>query len=190
MKTGIVVGSYRNSPWLEKCLNSLPEDIDIMVSRNGGYELGAIRWALENTGLEEFLFLPDSCQAKRTEWLYEILAAHGTSISLCNEPCWGGSYLVKYRRDTLMKCVIPIIKSKNDAVIYESIFNHEYQMKEERKMILWPQLGCGEWRFDEMFGRKIVRMENEHFVKYKNCWSTSMVDMCEKRDISTRFANP
>lgn len=182
----IVVGSYRGSPWLQACLDSIPSRFPTIVVRNGGYECGAISWALNNTNLDEFLFLQDSTKLKTSEWVDELFKKVGTSISLNSDPNWGGSFLAKYRREILSKIHIPRTDDKMSAVLAEMSMNQSYAALETNKEILWPELNLASARPDVIHGRAVAVYENEHFVKYKSCSGGDFITPCCERDKAHR----
>lgn len=186
MNYAIVVGSYRGSPWLQQCLDSIPSRFPTIVVRNGGYEAGTIRWAMEHTNLEEFLFLQDSTAIKQSEWLDEMFRKVGTSIAINEEPNWGGSFLAKYRRKILSRIEIPVTEDKMSAVFAEMTMNQQYAELEPNREVLWPELTLENATADVVHGRAVMVYENDHFVKWKSTWNGDMVTPCCERDKAMR----
>src|SRR4051812_17587167 len=96
----ILVGSYHGSAFLKTCVDSLkPLNVTVAI-RDTGYEMGKIRWAYENTTWDEFLFLHDSIEVKRHDWIFQLFEEfRGRSVMMNADPSPGGSFMVKYRRE-------------------------------------------------------------------------------------------
>lgn len=186
MECMIVIGSYKGSPFLRGCLDSIPTDIPCLVVRNGGYECGSLRWCQSHLNVDEFLFLQDSTEIKDRAWLYDIFKKKGMSISLNYEPGWFGSFLGKYRMEILRQVKIPETPTKMDAVLAEMSVGQRYEKLEPNREILWPELRIENARRDIIHGREVAVYENEHFIKYKSCFSGDHITPCCERDKSLR----
>lgn len=188
MTFAIVVGSHRNSPWVEQCLNSIPAEFPVIVARTGGYECGAIAWTMNNTTLDRFLFLQDSTRVKDPAWLRECMGSH-ESICCNAEPRVYGSYLGVWRRSVLQQCVIPVTTNKLQAVLAEMSLPEQYAAIDPPR-ILWPEFTLQHATPELMFEgtpheRLTMRYENDHLIKWKSCYSGDHVDDAQERDHRT-----
>lgn len=171
---------------MQQCLDSIPSRFPTIVVRNGGYEAGALRYIMEHTNLEEFLFLQDSTAIKQSEWLDEMFRKVGTSISINEEPCPFGMFMGKYRREILSQIEIPVTEDKMSAVIAEMSMNQQYAELEPDLEVLWPELTLETAKADVVHGRAVMVYENDHFVKWKSTWNGDMVTPCCERDKAMR----
>lgn len=181
----IVVGSYVGSPWLADCLASLPKDVPVIVVCEHGYECGKIGWAYRHMDLDEFLFLPDTVVVKKHDWIYEARDTIG-SVSVNQEPAIFGSFMGKYRRETLAKVDVPTTPDKRSAVNAEAEWTRKYAAAEVFRPIkvLFPALAVGGTpaRIEERHGRPNSVLENDSLIKWKGTWNGCMIDAAEARD--------
>lgn len=195
MKQGIVIITYKNSPFFNTCINSIKEftkydkyvvitdcdthdNIDgftVIIDKEDSFELGAIQKILNETDLDEFVLLQDSCEIidKR---LFDILFEEhkGKSVSIAENYL---GYLGKYRRDVLNGMVIPDVRTKAESICQEGMFNGEY-IKREKPIVLFPRFGYANYNgneFVEYNGRLNLVSRNEFLKKYKGTWHTSMI---------------
>lgn len=185
----IVIGSYRGSPWLSECIDSIPSKWETIVVRNGGYECGALRWVIDNTTISHFLFLQDSTMVKDPSWL-ETCAGYGGSVSLNADPRFHGSFMGTYWRDVLSKCTIPETPDKMSAVLAEMSLGDEYASHEPNQMVLWPELNLSSARFEYKHHRECAVYENEFFVKWKSCYGGNLVTPAQERDDAHKLRYP
>ena len=68
---------------------------------------------------------------------------------------------------------LPDIKTKAEAVDYESRFATEY-LRHGSLLEIGRSLGDVD-NFVEKFGHKVMKIENEYLIKYKSYWSRSML---------------
>lgn len=181
----IVIASYPGSPFIQGCLESIPEDLPYLLSSKGGYECGALREAL-NLTCDEFFFMQDSARIKDPRWLYEILKDKGTSYSVNNETGWNSMFTGKYRMEILRQIKLPVTETKLDAVIAEVVVGKAYLKLDPKGKVLWPEMCLETAKDGEIFGRPVKIYENEHFLKYKSCWGGWMVQDCCLRDQAHR----
>lgn len=185
----IFICTHKGSPFLQDCLASIPGGIPTVVIRGYQYEVGALRWIQENFQGESFLFLQDSTRVKNPDWLYSVLQKKGVSVSLNYEPCWFGMYMGLYRTEVLRKLVLPCVETKMDAVLAEISVGKDYERHETSMEILWPDFTLDNATHDNIYGRNVMVYENEHFIKYKGCWSGDHVDTAQSRDTAARQEN-
>lgn len=190
MSYAIIVGSYRGSPWLSQCLDSIPSRFPTIAVSAGKYECSALRWCMDNTTLDEFLFLQDSTMIKSPEWLDAMFADVGVSYSINAEPNIMGSFLGKYRREILQHVTIPTTEDKWAAVVAEQTVGSSYHKLEPGTKILWPELNLRNAQPGHLFGRDVMIYENDHFWKAKSAWSGTTLTPCCERDKAHRELYP
>ena len=171
MKAIVIATTKNRSDWAKQCYDSLKDytRYPVIILDHYEYELGKIRWILENTNLDEFIFLQDSVILKSTDWLDEVFDYNG-SVSFAARPFF--MYLGKYKRETLERVGVPEVVSKQQAVDYEATWTKQYS-----------EAGTYETLFDlsdtnhftEHLGRRNMVIENDKLVKYKHIWSGDMV---------------
>jgi hypothetical protein len=110
--------------WVKDCSASitLPHTI---VSMPGNYELGKIRWILENTIIDRFIFLQDSVVIRNEALLVQAFECSGSVCLYCSPNCFG-CYLGLYERESLLKVPIPDISHKDDSIECESQWTKRY----------------------------------------------------------------
>lgn len=182
----IVIGTdYGREKWIANVLRTLESvPYQVMALTQGRYELGKIRWVYEHTDLEEFLFVHDTMEFKRIDWLEEVFA-YPFSVALTNKPCMFGMYLGKYQRKVLKHVPIPEVKTKEESVYYESHWTNEYFKVDPAAKVLWPGLDdqpMSEHRFVEVFDRPNLVLENECIIKYKGTWNLNQAQEIDRRE--------
>jgi hypothetical protein len=177
MNQAIVIGSTtRTKNWLQNCLSSFGkyDKYPIIVVVNDDFELGKLKWAYDNTNLDEIFLLHDTVEIKDTS-IFDIAFKDniGSSFAMANQPVYMGMFMGKYRREILSQMNIPITKTKLEAVMAEMSFNSEYAGKEQRKAIIDNPIHDGNI-FEEKFGRTNMILENKYLKKYKGTWTLEM----------------
>lgn len=164
----IIIGTTPDrSNWLAECAASIGRPF-IAVS-NYGYELGKIRWVMENTNIERFLFLQDSVIIK-SEGFWDLLDAYQGSVSINQDPTYYGSYLGVYERSILKHLDLPVMETKRDAVTHEVDWARRYIQVGGTVPVMFPDLRDGE-KFELHEGRMNMIIENDYIKKYKGTWS-------------------
>lgn len=171
MKAIIIATTKDRSEWAKQCYDSLKDykRYPVIILDQYEYELGKIRWVLENTTLDEFIFLQDSVVFKSTDWLDEVFD-HDGSVSFAAEPFF--MYLGKYRRHALEQSNVPKVESKRQAVQYETAWAQHYAAH-ETFITLFDLSDTS--TFKEHLGRNNMIIENDKIVKYKHIWSDDMI---------------
>lgn len=185
MTPTVFIGSYKGSPFLQGCLDSIPSDVSCIVVRNDGYEAGCLRWVQENFQGEKFLFIQDSARIRNLVWLYDCFLDH-KSYSLNCETGLMSMYSGVYRTEILRQIVIPETRTKMDAVLFEMSIGQAYGELDPHTEVLWPDLKLENARDEVIFDRPVKVYENEYFLKYKSCWGGWMIEDCCTRDRSIR----
>lgn len=183
----VIVCSYKGSPFLQGCLDSIPSDMECVVVRNGGYEAGALRWCRENLN-KDFFFMQDSARLKTPDWLKGL--EEGKSYCVNNETGPYSMYTGKIRIEVLRQIPVPETKTKMDAVMYELSFGNHYAQIDPNITVLWPELTFESASNAEVFGRPVKVYENDFFLKYKTCHGGHLIQDCCERDQITRSQNP
>jgi len=140
--------------------------------QNTGFELAAIDYAYENTKWDEFLLLQDTFEIKDIKFFDLVFKEHcGKGVTLERG---GMSYAIKYRREVLNKMVIPLAKSKADAVHYEGQFNNDYLRLDGGYINLFNHIPSNGTKV-HLWGRENLKKENEYIIKYKSIWCWQQV---------------
>lgn len=157
---------------LKNCWESIKSPYLKIAVDCDGYEIGKIKWVLDHTDFEEFVFLQDSVEVKDNS-VFDVCFSHNGGVSLCNYPMLLGCYLGKYERKVLEQMNLPDIKTKNEAVDYESRIATDY-LRHGSLLEVGGSLNNVD-NFVEKFGHKVMKIENEYLIKYKSYWNRSML---------------
>lgn len=140
-----------------------------------GFEIGAIQATLEHTDWDEFILLQDTIEIK-DQAIFTRLFTEYPGQSVAYNPHFQ-MYLGKYRRDILQQMALPEVRTKVEAVRQEEIFAKAYQDTDRNTQIFNPSFRDEAFytSWEEMFGRKNLRMEDEYIIKRKGTWSASQL---------------
>ena len=165
----IVIGSSPDrQEWLADCSASIKRDHIAVV--NTGYELGKIRWVMENTTADRFLFLQDSWLIK-DEGFWNLLEAHSGSVAINSDPYYFGCYAGIYERSVIEKIGLPVTTDKQDAIRNEIDWHKAYVEIAGKPTVLFPELTDNNATGTvEKHGRINLLLENEYIAKYKGTW--------------------
>lgn len=180
----VIVCSYKGSPFLQGCLDSIPSDIPTVVWRGGGYEAGGLRFA-QRLQIDSLFFMQDSARIKESQWLRDILS-DDKSYCVNNETGPYSMYTGKIRMDVLKQIPVPETRTKMDAVMYELSFGNNYAQIDPNITVLWPELTFENASNAEVFGRPVKVYENDFFLKYKGTWNGAMIESSDTRDKELR----
>lgn len=165
----IIATSPLRDHWVSQCIQSI-RDIPYLVVCEEGFELGKIRWVFENTTLERFFFLQDSCVVKNSEFI-NLAFNYPGSVAVSNCPVKMGMYLGIYTRQTLSQISIPYVRDKEEAIRYEVTWSNQYCSIEPDIPTLFPEFNDQNARkIENRFGRQNLVLENEYLIKYKGTW--------------------
>lgn len=164
----IVIGSAPGREhWVKDCSASIT--IPHMVLSMEGYELGKIKWVLENTVIDRFIFIQDTMVIRNLGLLVQAFEIEGSVCLRCHTDFCLCSYAGLYERKTLSKINIPVPKCKGDSIHYESRWTKEYISACEKfshHTKLNPRLFSSVMRY----GRENVLEVNEIYEKYQADW--------------------
>lgn len=165
----IAIGtSPDRSEWLQACSGSMGRE-HIVIS-NWGFELGKIRWLMDNTTAQRFLFLQDSWVVKSPD-LFALLEHTEGSIALTQDPYFFGCFAGVYERKVIEDIGIPTVSTKLQAVEFERSWHESYVASAGEPTVLFPDLtdeNATEVRFHN--GRENLILENDYIIKYKGTW--------------------
>lgn len=171
MKRAIIIASVpERHRWLDNLLKTLEgfDSYPILVVMCGGYEPGKISWVLQNTDLDEFVFLQDSLEIKDTSVFDLMFSYGGKTVTFHNKM---NGFLVKYTRKDLNKTYVRKTETKREAVFEERGLFERYP-----KLDLVVLGGMQDTEiFEERFGRMNMVIENQYFKKYKGIWSRNQL---------------
>jgi hypothetical protein len=169
MNKAIIVGTRPDrKKWLNNCLKSIDSKYSVVVVNCEGYEVGKMKWVLNNTDIDRFVFLQDSIEVKDNS-VFECLDKYTQGVSLCSYPRLFGCYFGCYNSWALRKINLPDIDKKLTAVQYEMIIHKDYSNYDEI-VDLGKDLVDNDI-FIKKFGKKVMKLENKYFIKYKSHWS-------------------
>ncbi len=157
---------------LQNCTNSFNTSYKVIIVDCDGYEVGKLKWVLNNTDIDEFIFLQDTVEVKDPRFI-DICFARPESVSICNYPSLFGCYLGKYKRSVLAKMNLPDIKDKLGSVEYEMQIGRDYY-KFEKPFELFDDLRNVD-NFVEKFGHKVMKIENDYLIKYKTIYNRNLL---------------
>lgn len=174
----IVLNDFTNAPpsWIEK-LHEFKEEQgwDFIEHSWDGFEIGAISAALKYTDWEEMFVLQDTFEIKNQDIFSRVFEEYAGK-SVAYNPYYQ-MYLLKFRREILNQIEIPEVRSKRESVRQEEVFTTAYRQKEPDMPILNPMFRddtyYGNW--EERFGRKNLKMEDDYFIKRKGTWSADQL---------------
>lgn len=188
MKQGIVIGSHpgsrdqldtllaslKGTRWpVYVVMNNSHGDIELpdwlagkFYRSAAGYELGAFKIVLDETDLDEFLFLQDSFEILDQSFIDDVFA---DPYSVALGPTFF-HYAGKWKRSVLGTMEIPVVHSKAESVHWEHTFSRLYWEREQVR-IYDPHFHDGENQgFIEAFGRLNMVLENRWYRKLKGDW--------------------
>jgi hypothetical protein len=165
----IVIGSSPDrQEWLADCSASIKRDHIAVV--NTGFELGKIRWVIENTSADRFLFLQDSWIIK-DKGFWDLLEAHSGSVAINSDPYYFGCYAGVYERSVIDQIGVPVITTKREAIDNEIAWHQDYVKVASEPLVLFPDLkDSNSTRQVEKHGRTNLVLENDYIAKYKGTW--------------------
>ncbi len=168
MTTPIVIATnFGREAWVSDLTSSLCGRDYVVVSR-GGYELGKMRWVVENTTWNRFVFLPDSVVITDPSVFDRI---DDTDGSICLHHFGGqhfSCYLGVFQSIALLDTGMPLSEHKEDSVRYESTWPMEYGLHAE--------ITCFDTRPDEFLplewrhGRENLPYDTGYLIKYRGDW--------------------
>ena len=165
----IVIGSTPDrQDWLAHCSASIKREHIAVV--NYGYELGKIRWVMENTNADRFLFLQDSWLVKDDRF-WTLLDGLSGSVAITDDPYYYGCYAGVYERKVIEQIGVPIMTDKADSIRHEISWHELYFKAAGELTVLFPELRDSNATAQvELFGRTNLVLENDYIVKYKGTW--------------------
>ena len=174
----VVVNDIQNMPpsWGMK-LYAMTGEQDWHVQGNtfDGYELGAIESTLKHTDWDEFILLQESIEIKDKD-VFRLMFDEYPGQSVAYNPHFQ-MYLGKYRREVLERMQLPVVRTKVEAVRQEEQFAREYERTDGNLKIFNPQFRDEAFynNWEEMFGRKNLKMEDAYIIKRKGTWDASQL---------------
>lgn len=154
----LVIGSHPGSPWITDWPTRYgPRRVHI--HRDGGYELTALRAAVER--FDRFLFLQDSCEILTPKFWREI----GTNPTFIFG--WPGMYLGIYDSADLK----PILEQAPASIDKRTSIEWEGRIRDLLPYpTLWPEITDATGRHETRHGRQNLVLENDLLRKWKGNW--------------------
>lgn len=176
MRDGILVASsFRRQQWAADCSASI--DRPHVVCVDYGFELGKIRWAMENTNWDRVIFIQDSSIITDNA-LFDVITETPGSICLNDSmmipnrvkhlSAFGGVY----ERSILEKVGMPDTHTKTRSVLCEAYWNDNYEAW-ANELSTFSCLGEITHRrpgYVTHHGRENCVYETAYFYKYQGEW--------------------
>lgn len=174
MNAVVVATTPQRTNWLNQCLRPLKNlKYPLVILSDYGYELGKIKFIQEQTQIDEFVLLHDSCIVKDLT-LFDAVFNDPRSVCFSDDPVFYSMYLGKYKRSVLSAITIPTVSSKLQAVEQEILFNVAYVAADMNTRLLFTDFHNTN-RFITKHKTKVMVLENKYLIKYKSCWNRSMI---------------
>lgn len=179
----VVVNDGDNAGWIEHGFDGYNGVYKVSYD---GFELGALKLALEVTDWDEFILLQDTFEIIDNK-IFQILFENYTDQSVSYGP-ERQMYLGKYRRQILKRLKIPDVREKVESIYFESKFVNNYE--EIEPFIIFNNdfsdsrfLGNYEW----MWGRKNLILSDKYLIKRKGTWDLSNQMPKEFKEFNEKF---
>ena len=93
MKQAIIIGTRPDrTKQFNNCWNSIKSPYLKIAIDCDGYEIGKIKWVIDHTDIDDFVFLQDSVEIKDNT-LFDVCFSTTHSVSICDYPNPFGCYL-------------------------------------------------------------------------------------------------
>lgn len=164
-----VVNDGNNADWIEQRSSRYEGIGGVYKVPYDGFELGALKLAMEVTDWDEFILLQDTIEildGKILDILFENYpnssVAYGPSVQM---------FLAKFRRQVLEKLEIPDTRTKLQSIYQESQFVKIYQEIEPFNIFntaFRDENFYGNTEF--RWGRENLILKDEYLIKRKGTW--------------------
>jgi hypothetical protein len=174
VKDGILVASSKGrEAWAAECSESIDRPHVICIDR--GFELGKIRWAMENTNWDRIIFIQDS-SVITDNGLFDFIAQTPGSICINDSmmipdavkhfSAYGGVY----ERRILEQVGMPPTPTKSRSVLCEAYWNDNYEAwaREHSTMSCLGEIVKREPGFQMHNGRENCVYHTAYFKKYQS----------------------
>lgn len=171
----IVYNDVSNAPVNQ--ILELQKNYHVLATREDSYECGALRGILENTNLDEFIFLQDTIEIispKIFDKMFEDYPEQSVSLGPIFQ-----FFLGKFRREALLKLEIPVTNNKHESILAESRFTQEYRNIENTAVLdpnfggayINPLTGKPIQEFEMRWGRTNLVLRNKYLIKRQGTWT-------------------
>lgn len=144
-------------------------DYPIIVVTVPGYEPAKIKWVLNNTNLDEFIFLQDTIEVKNVGVFDLVFNKYKGKTVAFNDKM--KCFLVKYTRRDLEKTYIKDVDTKTKAIEEERELYRRYP---KDNLVIVDNMADSEV-FIEKFNRVNMVVENQYFKKFKGTWTRNQL---------------
>lgn len=170
----IVINDVKNMPldWWKKLYAMTGEqNWHIYEQEHDGFELGAIKAALQHTDWDEFFLLQDTFEVLNKD-IFRILFEDYRERSVTYNP-YKQMYLIKFRREILEKMEIPEVREKLESIRQEEVFTTAYGNLEPNMHCFNPAFKDDAFygNYEERFGRRNLVMRDQYLIKRKGTWT-------------------
>jgi hypothetical protein len=162
----VVATTPGREAWVKDCLESIGRPA--LVISDFSHEIGKIRHIYENTSIDRFLFLHDTCQVKDQGFFDLFDGPESVSVSNCPGPF--GMYLGVYTRQTLAKVDLPVVRDREHAIALERTWCDAYANAGEWRLLFTDFTDGHAERTEVRHGRINLRLENDYLIKLKGTW--------------------
>jgi hypothetical protein len=164
----LIATSPGREDWLRDCTKSFG-DIPLTIRSDFSYEIGKLRWAIENTDWARFWLIQDTVVIKNPDFLWNGWSMN-SSVALTSHPVPFGMFMGIYSQKILKKLDIPVIRSKEESIKEECNFHNKY-LELESVPVLFPDFDDDHATGTEFkHGRLNIKLENDYLIKYKGTW--------------------
>jgi hypothetical protein len=174
----VVSSSDGREDWALECSRSINREHVIYVApKEGGYELGTLRWCLRHTTADRFIFLQDSTVITSRVVFDLITNVRG---SICLNHARGEHYscfLGVYERVVLESMDVPFTLTKREAVIAETDWTAEY-VKQAGGVSCMGAVVRGDIDDPPVWhhGRKNMAYDTQFLRKWQGQWGQTPLD--------------
>lgn len=162
----IVVGNAKHAPPDPEWLESIASHWNLIVRDEAGFELGAFRAILDETDIDEFLFLQDTFEVLDQAFIDDVFD-RDDSVAL--GPTFF-HYAGTWKRAVLEQMEIPVVRTKQESIHWEHTFSRLYWQRTPVH-VYDPHFHDGENQgFVDRYGRLNMLLQNDKYRKYKGTW--------------------
>lgn len=173
----VVASSDGREDWALECSRSIEREHVIYVApKDGGYELGVLKWCLERTTADRFIFLQDSVVILDNH-VFEMIDNARGSICLNHTFCHYACFLGVYERRVLEWMDLPVTRTKREAVLAETEWTLEY-VKQATHVTCLGAIARGEISDPTVWhhGRENMCYDTRFLRKWQGQWGQTPLD--------------
>jgi hypothetical protein len=178
----MIASSFGRESWVRECAESIGNARPYIAVCADGYEMGKIRWWLENTNWERVVFLQDSLVI-RDRAVFDMIDETPGSICLNHNCRHYGCFTGVYERAAVLETNrrlggIPEAPTKMYSILTETSFNEEYAGVAQELSTLTCEGVVPEQPWHEVWyhGRLNVVYSSRWMTKWQSEWGQTPLD--------------